>query len=162
MNRPGNRTLLSIALLAVVAVSGIATASASATGTTANTCTAGTGAGFSDSHCLTAVGSGASFVHAPITQSTHFKVTNSSTANSTSESTPATFKANIKGVEISVVCTTVSGDGSVENGLIGAEMTASGTAEITFSGCTPELGSGCTISGGGSVTTNPPTFTTPG
>lgn len=161
MDRPGNRTLLSIALLIVAAVSGSAAANASAAGTTAYTCAAGSGAGFSDAHCVNAVGSGAAFVHAPITQTTNITITNAGTANGTTESTSATFKANIQGVEIPFVCTTVSGKGSIENVSIGSEMVAFGHAEITFSGCTPELGTGCTVSGG-AVTTEPLTFTTAG
>jgi hypothetical protein len=161
MNRSRNRTFVAIALLSIAAVSGTAAASASATGTTAYTCTAGSGAGFSDAHCVKAVGSGATFVHVPITQATDVEITNAGTANGTTESTPATFKAQIMGVELSVACTTVGGKGKMENGTSGAEMIFSGTAVLVFSGCTVEQLPDCTVSGG-SVTTNSLTFTTAG
>ena len=156
MTGPGIRTKIVLALLAVTALSGIAAGTSSATSTTAFTC-AGTsgGGGFSDSHCVNKVTDGASFFHSGFTGSTALTVTNAGT--------PATFKANIFGVETSFVCTTVTGTGTIENfpGSLTVEMSAKGTGELTFSGCSFEQIPGCTISGG-SFTTKPLSFGTAG
>lgn len=158
MNKVRGRALMGASLLAVAVVSSFATAGASAATTTAYTCTAGSGAGFSDEHCLNAVGSGASYVHVPITQSTNITITNAHTANNTTEAAPGTFKMSIAGVEVMLSCTTVNGTGTLVNQFAPPEMIVNGTAELTLSGCTVEQPADCTISGG-TITTNPLKFT---
>jgi hypothetical protein len=155
MTGPGIRTKFVLAVLVVAALSGLATGSASASSTTAFTCApVGAGGGFLDSHCTEKVTDGAHFIHSGFTSSTAITVSNAA---------PATFKANVAGVEISFVCTTVTGTGTIENfpGSLTIEMSAKGTAELTFSGCSFEQIPGCTISGG-SFTTKPLSFGTGG
>lgn len=162
MTRLSIRTAAVVALLGVVAVSGIATGSASASNTTGFTCRATGlgGVGFSDSHCVTAVGSGATFVHEALPENTSLPIA------ITNEGTPAaTIKATVPkvGIPIAISCTTAAGKGifNTQGAVPPKEMYSWGSAEIKFSGCTVEMptGSGCTVTSG-TVNTKPLLFTT--
>jgi hypothetical protein len=154
MRRPRIRTALLVAVLGILAGSGVAAGNASAD-TTAVTCEAGLSiGGFSDSHCVNETVN-ANFVHKsfPANTSSPITIVNAGMA--------ATIKSNVMGLEIPIACTTASGSG-ILNTVGGASMYSEGyEVKITFSGCTVEGISGCTVSGG-TVTTKPLVFTTKG
>jgi hypothetical protein len=58
----GRRAIIGLSLICALAFAAFGAANASALGTTQFTCKPGTGAGFSEAHCTSAVPSGASFV----------------------------------------------------------------------------------------------------
>jgi hypothetical protein len=145
-----------IALLAAV-VCVVAAGSASAETTAAVCKPVAGGAGFSDSHCVTSVGAGATFAHetTPVNTQAQISVTNAGMA--------ATLRTNVSGVEVSVACNTASGIGFLENRFPGTiEMNVHVIfKKITFGGCTVENIPGCTVSGG-TVETNVLIFSTLG
>jgi hypothetical protein len=161
MKRRGIRIAAVVALLAALAASAM-TASASATNTTGVTCrsTGFGGAGFSDSHCVNAVASGAAFVHESLPQNTSTPIT------ITGGGAPAaTFKATLAGFTLAVSCNGASGTGilNTQGANPPREMYSWGTAEITFSLCGIEapLSFTCTVTGG-TVQTRPLLWTTEG
>lgn len=163
MNGSGRSTVLSIALLAVAAVTGIATASASATGTTAYTCAANVGPGkqFSDGHCLTAASGEGGFKHVEITMETNITGTNANTASGTTAGSPEIFFGTPVAVATQVSCSTASTTGTLKNTTSGAEMILLFSLVTNYTGCEviKPAGKGCKVKEG-KITTKPLSATT--
>ena len=138
----GRRSLIGLCLLCALAASAIAAQGAAAvTGTTAFTCkkTGKGGAGFSDAHCTSAKGSGASFEHVGIEQglTTELSGTNANTASGTSAAAQIKLGNTQAGVKYEIVATTLTGIGSVTNAKTeSGEHYVHGTAVVTFEGLT--------------------------
>jgi hypothetical protein len=114
---------------------------AAATNTTLNLCTeSGPEPDFTDAHCHTKVFPGfGKFRHIPakIGEKIEVSVTNAKTNNNTTESTPAIQKGTIFGVKSEIVCTVVSGSGSLENTEPASKQhQVKGTINAEFTKCT--------------------------
>lgn len=139
------------------------------TGTTAFTCKKKAvegGAGFSDAHCITEVGSGAKYEHVaiPPNTKTELLVTNANTAAATTASTPAILKGTIAGVAVTLEATEVRNEGTFENTVAAnGEHFVHGTGTTTYSGVkvTAPAGKGCKVPEE-KVTTSPLTGTSAG
>lgn len=145
--------LCAFALSAVVAQS----AAGAIKGTTGFTCKekkeAG-GAGFSDAHCKTAVGTGAKFEHVGIPEgvTTEGRVTNTLTGGATE---PAFLHSVQSGVELELKATETVGEALGSNKVNAeGEHFAEGTGKTTYSGVTvvKPAGKGCVVKGGEIVT----------
>lgn len=145
-----SRAVLGVSVLCGLIFSTFAAANASAVGTTAYTCASGTGAGFTDGHCLTAVGSGANFKHVEITEETNISGTNANTISGTTAGSPEIFFGTVVAVPTQVNCTTASTTGTMKNVTSGAEMVLLFTLNTNFSGCGVEkpAGKGCKVKEG--------------
>src|ERR1700742_3582844 len=101
---------------------------------------------FSDAHCIT--GGGSNFGHAEIANgtATSITMTNAKTASATTVAESWTLEAMPNGIAVAIVCTTMTGTGSLTN----AAASVTGTGVLHLTGCTVESppGHGCTISGG--------------
>jgi hypothetical protein len=138
----GRKGLVGLSLLCAVAFCALAAPNAIALkGTTAFTCAFEKPSfDFSDPHCDHKVKAGAgAYAHVEIkeNQATKVVVTNEGTKNSTTESTSATLKVILAGVELDISCTTVQSEGSLKNtktaaGQMEVEAPA---AEVHYSGC---------------------------
>jgi hypothetical protein len=149
-----------VALLGVLTGSAV-TGSAAASNTTGVTCKAALGgAGFSDSHCVNAVGSGAAFVHESLSPNTSTPIT------ITEGGAPAaTFKSTVSPFTVAISCNSASGTGILNTAvpIPPREMYSWGTAEITFGNCGIEapLNFTCTVFEG-TVKTSALVWTTEG
>ncbi len=126
---------LACALLACAFVAQSASA-AVATNTTAFTCTENGGAkDFTDAHC-DSKGAG-KFGHTVLAGKVEVSVTNAKTKNNTTESTPAIQKGTIFGLKSEIVCTVVSGSGTLENTEPAAKQhQVKGSITAEFTKCT--------------------------
>jgi hypothetical protein len=136
-----------IATLCVLAVCGVSAQVAGAAGTTGFTCGATEGgAGFSDAHCVTAVGSGAKFGHTAISAGTTTEalVTSDNTAASTTASAPSKLVTKKSGVTVEIECAVMSGTGTGKN-VAGPPMIAEGVVSVEFKACKVLKPLNCTI-----------------
>ncbi|HEX5609266.1 MAG TPA: hypothetical protein VFX45_04140 [Solirubrobacterales bacterium] len=130
----GRRAITGLCMLCALLASAFAAQGASAAGTTAYTCAAGSGPGFSDAHCKTAVGSG-SFVHKSIANGTTTELTGSNeTTGGATQNT--VLKATVAGSVFSLTATTSSASGWMTNAEEGGEMYAHGDGTATKTGVT--------------------------
>jgi hypothetical protein len=153
--------MLGICALAAFAICAFGAQGASAQ--TAFRCSATTsGAGFSDAHCKTAVGSGAAFKHIEITPNTPTAITLTNITTGTERSV-ARVKSVQSGITLELSATEVEGTGTLQNKEEGGVMFAHGTGTITFKGVEVTLpaGKGCKVPGK-TVTTKELTGTTKG
>jgi hypothetical protein len=143
----GRRIAMSLCMLCALVVSAVAAQSAAAAGTTAFTCKAVEGGvGFSDAHCLTAVGSGAKFKHIEIAvgATTEAVLTNEKTNASTTAAVSAKMVSKKSGVTIEVECAVLTGTGSGQN-VAGPPMKAEGTISLEFKTCKVLKPANCTV-----------------
>jgi hypothetical protein len=107
----GRRAVIGLSLLSALLFCAFAAQSvfaAEGKNTTAFTCAPGSGAGFSDSHCDTAVGSGGSFVHTAIKGETkEIEGSNEKVTEGTKKSEPAVLKGEVALTKTEVLCTKV-------------------------------------------------------
>ncbi len=139
----GRRAVIGLSLLCALLFSAFAVQSASATvGTTAFTCVKDKGdEDFADAHCDEGVGAGnGDYGHVAIGESeTTVELSNTKTANKTTEAKHALFKSTSGGIALEITCATATGDGKLKNiaagpdGGMAVEGKAGGT--LTFSGC---------------------------
>jgi hypothetical protein len=141
------KSVIGIALLCALALSAFATSSASAAAGRAFECVSGKGT-LRGEHCLTTGTASATFGHVEIKNGTATEITatNAKSASETTASSPATLSGTIAGVKTAIVCTGVSGSGTLTNASTGV----SGSGVIKYSGCTVSepAGKGCEVVGG--------------
>jgi hypothetical protein len=143
----GRKTIVMLALISALAISAVATSEASASGTTGFTCTAASGArDFADAHCTSQVGAGeGTFGHVALAGKKEITLSNEKTASGTTAAQPSILIGLLAGVEVEVICTKVTGSGTLTNSEVGGSMQATGTMTIEHSGCTVPRPSGCTV-----------------
>lgn len=160
----GRRSVIGLAMLCVLALSALATAHASAGGR-ANLCVEGGNKDYAeaDKHCVFNVGKGNGVRgHELIPRATRRAIlaTNANTAAGTIAAQLFKVKGKISGIATEIQCTTVNGEGELEN----SETFASGTGTIESSGCTVTLPAGreCKVGNSGVITSKPLAMTTAG
>jgi hypothetical protein len=122
------------------------------------------GGAFSKAHCRKADASaGGAYGHVGFSEQTSITSTNANTAAETTASSSAFLKATISGLSTRIGCTTISGTGTLENGVSGEEMFTNGTGTIKYSECIvyEPAEKGCVVKGG-SITTKELSATTKG
>jgi hypothetical protein len=146
----GRKTVIGLAVLCALAISAFAASSASAN--TAFLCSKS--AEVKDkvgAHCLDIPGT-KEWGHVKIEKNVKTTITgtNANTAEETKTARSSKLRGTAAGVETEVICTTVSGNGSMENKEEGATMWAEGTGTINYSGCSVSkpAGKGCVVTGG--------------
>jgi hypothetical protein len=156
----GHRSVIGIAVLCALALSAVVASGASAAAGRAFKCVEVSGGKLFGPHCLAEgdkTNPTAKFGHQEIKNGTATEITatNAKSASETTASSPTTLAVTISGVKIAIVCTTVSGVGSLTNATTGV----SGSGKIAATGCTVEepAGKGCEVTGG---TIETSTFTT--
>jgi hypothetical protein len=153
------KTMFGLCVLTAFAVCAFAAQGASAN--TAYECAPTTsGAGFSDAHCKTAVGSGAAFKHVEIPVNTSKAITLTNITTGTERST-AKLKSVQSGATIEFQATEVEGAGTMKNKESGGEMWTELETSFIYRGATvtAPAGKGCRISGSGGVEGVVPTKT---
>jgi hypothetical protein len=143
----GRRAIVGLCMLCALIFSAVAAQGAAAAGTTGFTCAATEGGvGFSDAHCLTAVGSAAKFKHVEIAAGTvtNATITNEKTAAATSASTPAKLVTKKSGVTVEIECTVVTGAGTGQN-VAGPPMKVEGTLTTEYKTCKVLKPANCTV-----------------
>ncbi len=139
----GRRAVIGLSLLCALLFSAFAVQSASATvGTTAFTCVKDKGnEDFADAHCDEGIGAGnGDYGHVAIgEEETTVEVSNTKTANKTTEAKHAIFKSTSGGIALEITCATATGEGKLKNIAAGPDggMAVEGKAGgvITLSGC---------------------------
>lgn len=149
----GRKSVIGISALFVLAFCAFAATSASAT-QRAFTCVPGTG--YSDEHCVTAVGGGmGSFEHEEIANGspTSIDLTTAGTASETTAATVTKLKGTISGLETEVQCSGL-GFGTSTGMLENTASSAGATGAAEYIGCTvtKPAGKGCVIKGGAITT----------
>jgi hypothetical protein len=143
----GSRKILGLALICALALCGLAASGASAKGTTAFTCSASGGEkDFSDAHCDNSVGAGkGSFGHASIAAGSTKEMTlsNEKTASETTGAEPSHLIGKIAGITVEVVCSTVTGSGTVKNEEVEGTMQATGKVTMEHSKCAVTTPTSC-------------------
>ena len=145
----GRRAAVGLSLLCALVSCAFAAPRASAKGTTAFTCVEKAGEeGFLDEHCDTA-SSGASvkFVHKEIKPGvlTAIAVSNEKTSEETKGSTPVVLRWSLGLTQIEIVCSKVSGTGTIEDKEVEKTMQAVGTLQIEYTGCTVSKPNKCKV-----------------
>ena len=144
----GRRTVVGLSLLCALLFSVIAVQSASAAkaiNTTAFTCVEGGTKDFSDAHCDTKVPAPTGkFGHVEIANNTTTEVTmtNDVTGKSTD---PAVLAGKAFGAATEITCTTVHGEGWLENTGKEKEHTVRGTGSTNFTGCSVQKPAKCDV-----------------
>jgi hypothetical protein len=157
----GRRTAVGLSLLCALAFCAFAAQSASAQigtkakNTTAFTCVKGGGLrDFKDAHCDEFVGAEkGEFGHVaiPLNETTELEVTNSETANKTTEAASITIKTNLAGVSVEITCKTATTNGAAEKSFIhNVESepkvhTATGTLAILLKDCEVKKPAKCSV-----------------
>lgn len=147
----GRKTIIGLAMLCALLVSALAAQGATASGTTAHTCkkaekgTEGAKT-WKDEHCKEeASGQTGEYKHVEIPVNTKTNITGTDIDTGTHH-TGAALKSTIAGSAIELVAKEVTGTGTMENKLEGAEMLAHGEGTITYTGVTEKL-LGCIVTG---------------
>ena len=144
----GRRTVVGLSLLCALLFSAIAVQSASAAkaiNTTAYTCIEGGTKDFSDAHCDTKVAAGTGkFGHESIANNTTTEITvdNDVTGKSTD---PAVLAGKAFGAATEITCTTVHGEGWLENTGKEKEHTVRGTVTVNYTGCSVQKPAKCDV-----------------
>ena len=147
------RTVTGLSLLLALALCAFAAQTASAVpakNTTAVTCVKGGGqSDFKDAHCDENVGAGkGEYGHVAVEpgKTTNVVITNEKTKNSTTETTPTTFKSTLFGVKMEGSCQTVTGEGTFKNEEPEPGVhTGSGTGMIKATNCKVDKPAKCTV-----------------